>query len=137
MTRSYADELAGWISKHENKGRAANLAVFHSLQDDVRTALDAGFPAKTIWSNLHQTGRLGFGYETFLNYVNRWIKTGPDTGDGALSGERMAADEVQHPPAVSAPQSEPAPCPARPVARRTGMPTFKFNPVPSTQEESH
>ena len=137
MTKSYSDELAEWVRKQENKGRAVNQMVFHGLQTDVKAALDAGFPSKTIWSNLRETGRIDFGYETFLRYVNRLIKTGPGTGNGALSGERMAENDVRPPPALSEPPSQPAASPARPSAKRTGMPTFKFNPVPPTQEESH
>ena len=124
MAKTYTDELADWVKKREIKGREKNLVAFLGLRDDVKAAIEAGYSAKTIWSNMRECGRIGFGYEAFLSYVNRLIKKGRDT-----KADRTTAAPVEspHPSEVS---SKPATS-----TKRVGMPTFKFNPVPSNREE--
>ena len=126
MKTNYADELARWVEVHRMKGRATKVAVFHDVSGDVREALEAGFSAKTIWANLRESGRIDFRYETFLKYVNRALKTRHDGEPGVLSGARILADRALQ---ASAP-------PPTPPARRAGMATFKFNPVPTPREDA-
>lgn len=134
MAKTYTDELAEWVKKREIKGREKNLVAFLGLRDDVKAAIEAGYSAKTIWSNMRECGRIGFGYEAFLSYVNRLIKKGRDTKPGRQSGASLVVGGTTpttvEPPHSSAVSSQPATS-----TKRAGMPTFKFNPVPSNREE--
>ncbi|MGJ7582668.1 TraK family protein [Variovorax sp. RHLX14] len=154
MTKNYTDQLAQWATKRQGRARERNLVVFHALQDDVRAALDAGFSSKTIWAHMQEQGRIDFGYETFLDYVNRVIKTARMAKPGFRSGadvvagaeraddsqkERLAAKSSTEPP-MARPLHAPSPVtPAAPPSpqlqpRRTSMPTFKFNPIPQRED---
>jgi hypothetical protein len=159
MGRTYTDELASWVKKQETKGRDKNLVAFHGVRDDVSAAMEAGFSAKTVWANMHESGRLAFGYETFLSYVNRHVKTSQKQRPGVQSGasilEQRVSSRDQNPIASSSPVPAPTVTtlseplhteaflsprtPATPStpASRTGMPTFKFNPVPTNKENSN
>jgi hypothetical protein len=135
MTKNYTEELAAWIEERSRKGRGKKLAVFFGVADDVRAALDAGYSAKTIWSNLQETGRIDFRYETFMRYVNRLIKKGPEAKPGTQSGQNLvaagaapAAHEMPPPPASTPRSSSAGP------ALRAGMPTFKCNPLPHRED---
>lgn len=162
MAKSYTDELAQWATKRQGKARERNLVIFHGLQDDVRAALDAGYSSKTIWAHMQDQGRIDFGYETFLMYVNRVIKTARSAKPSHRSGtEAMAvegtveATQKANSPAssVAEPLSTRSPHSANPAShsttstptststpnhltRRTGMPTFKFNPIPQREENA-
>lgn len=148
MAKNYTDELARWATKRQGKAREKNLVTFHALQDDVRAALDAGFSAKTIWAHMQEQGRVDFGYETFLDYVNRVIKTARSAKPGTRAGELASnAGQATDPPSLSqsslpSSRSDPAspPVPSNPsihpLTRRTGMPTFTFNPIPDPEDHS-
>ena len=125
MAKNYTDELAEWIEEQSRQGRGKKLAAFHGVADDVRAALDAGYSVRTIWANMHDKGRIDFRYETFLRYVNRLIKTEGSPRPGVQSARSLAA--------ATAPAS---PSPPATPAKRVGMPTFKFNPVPTDREET-
>ena len=139
MAKTYTDELTEWTKKRATKCRGTNLVTFLGLRDDVKAAIDAGFSTKTIWSNMHESGRVTFGYDAFLNYVNRLIKKRRDAKSGFHCADSVAAagtavapvESVEPPLPLAVPSSKPA-TPAQPP----GMPTFKFNPIPSNREES-
>lgn len=76
MTTPFEHELAAWISERQRADklkRRESIAVFLGVRSDVVEAQAAGFSLKTIWSHMHETGRLKFRYETFLKYVRRHI----------------------------------------------------------------
>ena len=160
MAKNYTDELAQWTIRRQGKARERNLVTFHGLQDDVRAALAAGYSSKTIWAHMHDQGRVDFSYETFLVYVNRVIKTARSAKPGTLSRENVlsgamtsgAAPQVDrsalprqelspaqtsHRLAPSAPsvarQPPTSPLPST-LPRRTGMPTFTFNPISNPED---
>jgi len=130
MTKTYTDELAEWVKKRANKCREKNLVAFLGVRDDVKAAIDVGYSAKTIWSNMHECGRLGFGYEMFLHFVNRLIKKGQGAKPGCQSAQGIAASTGDPPGSSAVPSGKPAT-----PAKHAGMPTFKFNPVPCNREE--
>lgn len=140
MAKSYPDELAEWVRKRESGGRDKNLVAFHAVKGDVMLAIAAGFAVKTIWANMKETGRVAFGYETFLGYVHRLLK--PERAKpGMRSGDRiLATSQVTNGKAVA---DQPAPraggeAPAYAddgtddissnAPRR--IPTFSFSPKP-------
>ena len=135
MAKSYTDELAEWVKKRATKGRGTNFVTFLGIRDDVKAAIDAGYSAKTIWSNMHECGRVGFAYGTFMHYVNRLIKQGQGAKPGIQTGKGIVAARTMSPAVEQLPPEVPSRTPTN-SAKRTGMPTFKFNPIPSNREES-
>lgn len=79
MSTLFEQELAAWIAERQRSDklkRRESIAVFLGVKSDVIEAQAAGFSLKTIWSHMHETGRLNFRYETFLKYVRRHITEG-------------------------------------------------------------
>ena len=113
---SYPKQLAQWVNQPASKLRDRHLATFMAARNDVEAALDAGFTAKTIWANMHETGRVNFSYETFLRHVKRCFGTAParQTVPIIKTKDRTVAE----PMIVAAPV----------------MPGFIFNPVPNKEE---
>ena len=166
MAKTYADELAEWVKRQKTTGRDRNLVAFHAVQSDVELAMSAGYSAKTVWSNLRETGRIGFGYETFLSYVQRASKKDRVGVNGSLrtqSGASVMASAAQALPsstaigAISASKAMPSSTPTPPAAleeaaaapvshvpivaqapapKRVGMPTFSFQPIPKHKEDT-
>jgi Family of unknown function (DUF5338) len=50
-----------------------NRAAFLALRDEVKQALDDGWPIKEIWETLHEEGGIAFSYTVFCRYVKRLI----------------------------------------------------------------
>ena len=157
MARNYAEELDTWVSQREVTGREKNLVAFHAVRDDIQTALAAGFAVKTIWAHMRAKGRISYGYNTFRFHVNRFIRKPPIGQPGETTGQntptrlpgrsmtephvsplkkpvKPPAAPVSEPP-LSAPfLSSPSSSSVLPPVRRTGMPTFTFDPVPDPED---
>jgi hypothetical protein len=99
-----------------------------AVRDDVKLAIDAGYAVKTVWANLRETGRIGLGYKTFLNYVRRCL--GPSPISAAASPVRPAATVAAVPPPSSESNLVKTPTRVMPLA----MPGFVYNPVPNKVE---
>jgi hypothetical protein len=158
MARNYAEELDTWVSQREGTGREKNLVAFHAVRDDIQTALAAGFAVKTIWAHMRAKGRISYGYNTFRFYVNRFIKKPQISQPGEMSNQHTQAGQPgramtqasvsprtqpakpQAVPISASPASAPVLSSAAsssvppPPARRTGMPTFTFNPIPNPED---
>jgi hypothetical protein len=50
-----------------------NKAAFLALREEVKEALDDGWPVKEIWKTLHEEGSIAFSYTVFCRYVKRLI----------------------------------------------------------------
>ncbi|MQA21676.1 traK [Rugamonas sp. FT103W] len=89
MGKSYPDQLGAWVKRREAAMRDHNLVAFLAVRDDVRAALDAGYAAKTIWSNLREAKRIELSYGGFLRYVHKFLdepaKAGNKQAKGAVS----------------------------------------------------
>jgi hypothetical protein len=114
--KSYPERLAQWVNQPARKFRDRHLVTFMAVRNDVQAALDAGFAAKTIWANMHETGRVDFCYETFLKHVKRCFHSPP--GHQAAHAAKTKGKAVAEPVVVAAPT----------------MPGFTFNPVPDKEE---
>jgi hypothetical protein len=77
MAKSYSRQLEAWVKARESPMRDTNLAAFLAVRNDVQAALDEAFTLKTIWSNMHEAGRIRCGYHTFRNYVNKHLRALP------------------------------------------------------------
>lgn len=128
MEKPYAEQLSDWIKCSKPAKRDQYLVAFLAVSDDVRAALAAGFPMNTIWRHMYATGRVPFGYDTFLKHVHRMLKaTAPaeETAGQGVAPQRLASGHARtasgKPDAVT---PRPAPAPAG----------FHFNPIPDKKE---
>jgi hypothetical protein len=75
MAKSYNEQLADWVKQRSQSARhERNRVAFLSVKEDVREALEQGWPVKTIWAHMVEQQRIGFGYDTFLIYVKRHVR---------------------------------------------------------------
>jgi hypothetical protein len=136
MAKSYNEQLAEWVRQRAQSGRhEKNHVAFLSVKEDVREALEQGWPVKTIWAHMVEQKRIGFGYDTFLIYVKRHVRP------AAESAVRRRTKEPRAPPV--APANPPAPGSAKsrasrvPVQAQPGqdqLPGFTFNAAPNREE---
>ncbi len=103
MEKSYLDELSEWLDRHpkkkeglSNSGKIAFLAV----KDDVKTALDAGYPMSLVWENMSESGKLKCGYEVFRRHVRRHIRQPADEGKAADSSPPKETPAAEKTPEV-------------------------------------
>lgn len=129
MATSYTDQLAEWVKEKKSTPRNKNLVAFLAVRTDVKAALDAGYPVKTVWENMHELKRIEFGYDTFLNYVNRQIRR-PQANSSAPLVEQKSPTASK---ASKARQPEDAIKPTKKTKPGT-LPGFAFNPVPNIEE---
>lgn len=102
-----------------------NRAAFLAQRDDIKEALTDGWPVKAIWKTLHDEGKISFGYDAFISYVNSLIRS---------PGEPEKA--TARPPASSQPAPKKAtpatPKPVPSASHKPGeIPSFNFNPSPN------
>lgn len=130
MTTSYADQLAKWVNEKKSTPRNKNLVAFLAVRADIKEALDAGYPVKTVWENMRELKRIEFGYDTFLNYVNRQIRQ---------TQTKQSTRSIEQDPAQSPKNSatKPPDDNINQIAKTTkpgALPGFTYNPVPNIEE---
>jgi len=76
VKKIYTDELSLWVDKKRNdrKRKDKSLVSFLAVRLDIKSAIDAGYSKKTIWEHLTETGKISYGYQTFLQHVKKHIK---------------------------------------------------------------
>ena len=121
MAKTYTQELTDWVKCKGLPQKNIHLATFLLAQEDIRSALGAGYTMRTIWCNLRELGRISFSYNTFRNYVVRYIGKAPlapptpETSPGRLALAKANAFKAT-------------------ATKKTGLPGFTFNPVPNKEE---
>ncbi|MES3021659.1 MAG: TraK family protein [Pseudomonadota bacterium] len=131
MATTYSDELGNWIKRRNSTRRDRNLVAFLAVRDDVEQALEAGYAITTIWGNLYERKRINFGYDTFLNYINRHIR-------------RKVVQLAEEAPARPVPQLLNKPTPSiqnarsensrRPIRKPGALSGFTFNAMPTKED---
>lgn len=128
MTKKYPEQLSRWAKERKSTKRDVNVGTFLQVREDARIALDAGHAAKTVWRNLHESKRIDFCYDTFLRYVNKYIRT-----EGSLpvaeTAKRTAAKSM--PPVLPRTSRPAAPASKATQAEPRG---FTFNPTPNKED---
>ena len=117
MAKSYPEQLAEWIQRKNASKRDRNLVAFLAVRDDVKEAVAAGYAVKTIWANMRETGRIGFSYDTFLNYTKKMTRQETD---------RQA--KTTKPASPSRPKSKP-----RKIEPKQAT-SFEFDPVAKEED---
>ena len=130
MKTSYTDQLAEWIKEKKSTPRNKNLSAFIAVRADIKTALDAGYPVKTIWENMRDLKRIEFGYDTFLNYVNRQLRRTQEN----MSAQPVTQDSAE----ISIERKAQKPDDASPkttkITKPGTLPGFTYNPNPNIEE---
>ena len=130
MGTSYTDQLAKWVKEKKSTPRNKNLVAFLAVRADIKEALDAGYPVKTVWENMHELKRIEFSYDTFLNYVNRQIRR-PQANQPTPQVESKSAQKLKDNKS-KLPDDH-----TKPTTKTTKSGTlsgFTFNPVPNAEE---
>ena len=70
MAKSLSDRIAERMSARKPTGAGKNRAEFLAMRNDVKKAMDDGWPVKVIWETLRDEGKISFGYDAFIGYVN-------------------------------------------------------------------
>lgn len=128
MAKTYPELLGEWVKRRDSTKRDTNLVAFLAVRDDVRQAVEAGYAIKTIWTHMHDAKRVTFGYDTFLNYVNRHIRqAAKESPASARAASSALAVEGQGPG-----RSE---IPPRPKMKEPdAMSGFTFNAAPKKED---
>ena len=131
MAKSYNEQLAEWIRQRTQSARhEKNRVAFLSVKDDVREAIEQGWPVKTIWTHMVEQKRIGFGYDTFLVYVKRHVRPAAEPAVARKS-------KVPHPPPLTraGPHSDGSAESRTPNApAQDQLPGFTFNAAPNREE---
>jgi hypothetical protein len=130
MAKRYTDELAEWVKKRDasRPRQDRNVVAFLAVRADVEAAMDAGYALKTVWEHLHETGKIPYRYETFLNHVRRHI-----TPKIRRMPATLAACPVKDSrPAIGAPASARTAEPKKTEVPNVGG--FTFDPSPNQEE---
>lgn len=133
MAKSYSQQLAAWVQQRPSTRRDKNVVAFLAVRDDVKEALDEGYAVKTVWAHMYESKRIEFGYDTFLNYVNRHLR--PPELQPVIAADQVAG--VSAPVAKADPPQAlvKMPPPPRPAAPAPGQPAgFTFNAAPNKEE---
>ena len=88
MKKGYLDDLSEWLDSHPKirQGLRNHVKIaFLTVKDDVKTALDSGYPMSVVWKHMRDTGKLNCSYDTFCRHVQRYIRQPADEGKAANS----------------------------------------------------
>jgi hypothetical protein len=117
MAKSLSERIAERAKAAKQGKGGRNRAIVLALREDIKGALDDGWPVKAIWETLHEEGKVPFGYQSFRNYVNRLI----------LEKQEVSA------PTTADQQPEEKPEPGK-TAKPEGIAGFKFNSIANKEE---
>jgi len=136
MAKSYTEQLAEWVRQRGQAAKAdRNRVAFLAVKDDVREAMEEGWPVKTIWSHMVEQQRIGFGYDTFLAYVKRHVKGDVDTPRADRSSVLSRPSLARKARALSPPKGESTPSrPDQNEHATAPMSGFTFNAAPKREE---
>jgi hypothetical protein len=120
MNKSLSQRISLKMQNSQSSRNARNLAAFLALRDEIRQALNDGWPVYHIWETLHEEQKITASYTTFCGQVRRLLGKG-----------KPGQPPV---PAAGLP-SLPAPTASRPGAGRTPLKDgFIFSSTPNDEE---
>lgn len=123
VANKYTEELTEWANKRKS---ARPRTVFLALKKDIQSALDSGFTMLVIWEHLQETRGLSVSYNTFTQYVARYIKNAKPEPLAPATQPEVIIKTTQERKELKKPEPKKAPKP-----KATG---FKFNATPDKDE---
>ena len=123
MAKRLSARIAERTGRKTPSRNGRNRAAFLAVRDDVKQALDDGWPVKAIWETLHEERKITFSYPAFCRYVKRLIvgrrlEIGRDVVAGK-KGKRESEQEGFN----SVDKNSTA-----------GLPSFTFNSTPKKED---
>jgi hypothetical protein len=73
MNKSLSQRISLKMQNSQASRNARNLAAFLALREDIRQALDDGWPVYHIWETLHEEQKITASYTTFCGQVRRLL----------------------------------------------------------------
>jgi hypothetical protein len=135
MANSYTKQLAEWVRQRGQPARyETNRAAFLSVKEDVRAALEQGWPVKTIWAHLVEQKRIGIGYDMFLVYVKRHLRPAGEPASTSKTGNSDPYPGRGQPSPNKGRQSRPTGRDASAEKGQDRLPGFTFNAAPNREE---
>jgi hypothetical protein len=136
MAKSYTKQLSEWVGQARHSARRDRHRVaFMAVKNDVKEALEEGWPMKTIWAHMVEQKRIGFGYDTFLAYVKRHVKGTTEPSSASKSSRRP--DQSLAPKARPSSLTRDEATQGRPEQASHGpepISGFTFNAAPNREE---
>jgi hypothetical protein len=135
MAKSYNEELAEWVRQRARSARhEKNRVAFLGVKEDVKDALEQGWPVKTIWTHMVEQKRIAFSYDAFLVYVKRHVRPAEPAFVRRTQGPRTPlVTPAGRLPASSIDSRTPqAPVHALPIQDQ--LSGFTFNAAPNREE---
>ena len=130
MAKTLSQRIAERTKTKEASKKGKNRASFLAVRDEVRQSIEDGWAIKEIWECLHAEGKISFGYDAFIGYVNRLILH-PVTlppAPSTLPGRSTRTTKSSPSPTPLAGTTPPA---SQPPAVKAG---FSFNPTPDKED---
>ncbi|NIA56978.1 TraK family protein [Massilia sp. TW-1] len=135
MAKSYNEELAEWVRQRARSARhEKNRVAFLGVKEDVKEALEQGWPVKTIWTHMVEQKRIAFSYDAFLVYVKRHVRPAEPAFVRKTQGPRalLVTPAGQRPPGSIESRASQASVHAQPVQDQ--LSGFTFNAAPNREE---
>jgi hypothetical protein len=133
MAKSYNEQLAVGVRQRTQSARQdRNRVAFLGVKENVKEALDQGWPVKTIWAHMVEQKRIGFSYDTFLIYVRRHLRPASEPVPAAARrsrGPRAPPVRPVNPQPPGPAESQTARAPVQ-----DQLPGFTFNAAPNREE---
>ena len=73
MAKRLSIRIAERTGRKTPSRNGMNRGAFLAVRDDVKQALDDGWPVKAIWETLHEEQKITFSYPAFCRYVKRLV----------------------------------------------------------------
>ena len=130
--KSLSERIAERAKTKKQPGRASkNRAAFLAVRDEVRQALDDGWPVKEVWETLYAEGAISFRYDAFIGYVRKLIRQPQATSPTVAAVPEPPAK----PHAPTRPKKELASGSAEPVVTKPSTPGgFSFDSTPKKED---
>lgn len=110
MEKRLSQRIADNAVKENQKNSKLNLASFIILRDEIEEAMNDGWSIRYIWKVLVKEEKITFGYQTFLNYINKYKNSPQIKLERAIN--KKQSDNLPAPSPTSTPKTEPEPVPA-------------------------
>ena len=135
MAKSLSDRIAERMSVRKPTGAGKNRAEFLAARNDVKKAMDDGWPVKVIWETLRDEGKISFGYDAFIGYVNRLIRSVDATAPAPVPPP--AADQAKGGKPAQQEGKSKAKEPKAPEPKKPGsaaIASLNFDPKPNKED---
>lgn len=118
MNKSLSFRIAERAAQKKSTLYAKHRACFLALRDEIKLALQDGWPVKTIWETLHAEKKIAFSYQAFRGYVNRLIFRKEESKDILEETILPNHKEISQPKIIS-----------KPIVTQ-----FRFDPTPNKED---